>query len=67
MSKCLCCKREQELRMGFCFDCAGAESIIDDGTDMFDNELPEKDRIPGSVAINRLRFLIVKGWKPPKN
>lgn len=37
--KCASCGRIRDLRMGHCFDCAVAESIIADGTDMYDNKV----------------------------
>ncbi len=36
INKCQCCGREEDLRMGYCYDCAEAESIIMEGKDMFD-------------------------------
>jgi len=38
--KCKCCQREKDLRMGFCFDCVEAESIIVEGVDMYDEKIP---------------------------
>jgi hypothetical protein len=32
--QCICCGRTQDLRLGACWDCAEAESVIEDGTDM---------------------------------
>lgn len=34
---CSVCKNLRECRLGVCFDCAESESIIYDGTDMYDN------------------------------
>ena len=39
MAQCKCCKREKELRMGYCFDCVESESIIQTGMDMYDTEI----------------------------
>lgn len=56
MGQCKCCGRNEELRMGFCFDCAGAESVIANGTDMWDNEPP---RIEGmSTHMSKLQFIL---------
>lgn len=67
IKKCPCCGRMKDTREGFCWDCADAESIIGDGIDMYENEMPDKDRLPGnSLWLNRVKFLIVKGWKPPE-
>jgi hypothetical protein len=38
MAECKCCNRDLDLRFGFCFDCATAESIIQEGLDMYDKE-----------------------------
>lgn len=43
MSQCKCCNREKELRFGFCFDCVNAESIIAEGLDMWDKEVPKQE------------------------
>lgn len=48
--KCKCCNREQELRFGFCFDCANAESIIKEGTDMWDKPIEKKDGMSTSMS-----------------
>lgn len=63
---CACCKREKDLRIGICWDCAVAECIVGDGVDMFDKTFPHAERIPYSEAMNRVKFLISKGWKPPE-
>jgi hypothetical protein len=53
--------------MGFCFDCAQAESIINDGTDMFDVPIERENQLKSSSAeMNKVKFLIQKGWKPPE-
>lgn len=66
MTKCNCCGRDQELRMGFCFDCVEAESIIEEGKDMYDRSF--KGNIPNlSKSMNKLRFLVKKGWYPNIN
>lgn len=50
---CKICEREVTLRMGVCFDCAGLESLIDEGADMDDK--PVERTIEGSDALNILR------------
>jgi len=61
--KCNCCnKQTSDLRFGTCFDCAEAESIIEDGFDMYLKNYKDKDK-GGSIAMKKLRFLIQKGWK----
>ena len=50
MEKCQCCKREKDLRFGFCFDCAEAESIIEEGVDMYDKEIPKQEGMSKSMS-----------------
>ena len=47
--------------MGVCFNCAAAESIIDEGLDMFDKGIDGKN-IPAKTAMEKLQLLIKKGW-----
>ena len=54
--KCRCCNREQELRMGFCFDCANAESIIVEGTDMYDKPIEKKEGM--SMGLSKLQEIL---------
>lgn len=64
---CESCNREiDDLRMGHCWDCATAESIIDDGTDMYDIDINGVTDGEGSkTAMKKLEFLVKKGWQPP--
>lgn len=60
---CACCKKiTSDLRYGVCFDCTEAESIIFNGLDMYDNSVQDKMQ-KASPAMNKVRFLIEKGWK----
>jgi len=63
--RCECCGREEDLRMGYCFDCVEAQAIIVDGKDMYDKELSD-DLKTGNVSMDKVRFLIKKGWTLPK-
>lgn len=68
MNNCKCCGRKEELRLGFCFDCAECESVIADGTDMYDKSIPI---LPGmSTAMSKLHYILSKFSKveptPPK-
>jgi len=56
---CASCKRQKDLRMGYCFDCVEAESIIHDGKDMY-------EKGDAKTALQKVKFLIEKGWKPPE-
>ena len=64
MAECKCCKREKELRMGYCFDCVEAESIIQEGLDMYDNEIPLKEGL--SLGMSKLQH-ILKNYIQIKN
>ena len=66
MSNCKWCGRDQDLRMGVCFDCAEAQTIMVSGKDMYEKgeggiEFPVKE------CTERIRMLIKKGWIPPKD
>ncbi len=54
--KCRCCSREKELRYGFCFDCADAESIIVEGVDMWDNKIEKQEGM--SMALSKLQHIL---------
>lgn len=54
--KCRVCERILDLRLGACFECAGFESLIIDGTDMDDE--PVKREIEGTDGINILHQIL---------
>lgn len=56
MAQCICCKREKELRFGSCFDCADAESIIEEGLDMYDKEVPKQEGM--STSMSKLQHIL---------
>ncbi len=56
MAKCKCCKRDKELRLGFCFDCANGESIITEGVDMYDNEIAKIEGL--SKDLSKLQHIL---------
>jgi hypothetical protein len=58
MTECKCCKRERELRMGYCFNCVEAESIIEQGVDMFDEEIPVEDGL--TKGMSKLKYILQK-------
>ena len=58
MSKCKCCEQEAETRMGYCWNCAEAESVIYNGTDMYDNLIPEDESL--SKEMNKLKYILKK-------
>lgn len=61
ISNCKMCNKEEDLRFGWCFDCAEAQTILGTGKDMYEKgdggtELPTKE-------VNaRLKMLVDKGW-----
>jgi len=61
MEECKCCKRTQELRFGFCFDCVEAESVIHEGVDMYDNEVPKVEGF--SAPMSKVKFILDKYLK----
>jgi len=54
--KCKCCGHEKELRMGVCFDCANAESIIVEGVDMWDKEVPKQEGL--STGLSKVQYIL---------
>ena len=58
MAQCKCCNREQELRMGFCFDCVESESVMVEGVDMYDTEIPKQEGLTSSMS--RLQYILKK-------
>lgn len=61
MAQCKCCQREKELRMGFCFECADCESVIETGLDMWDREVPKVDGF--SDSMSKLHYILKKYGK----
>lgn len=62
--QCKCCGRQQDLRLGVCFDCADSESVISDGTTMYDLETPKIDGF--SFSMSKL-YYILKKYVPVKS
>ncbi len=54
--KCKCCNREKDLRLGFCFDCANAESILVEGVDMWEKEVPKEKGL--STGLSKLKHIL---------
>lgn len=56
MDKCIICNKDSEdTRLGVCWECAEAESIIGEGKDMY-------DKGNAKTAMDKLKMLISKGW-----
>jgi hypothetical protein len=58
MAQCKCCEREMELRLGYCFDCVNSESVIVEGVDMWDREIPKEDDM--STSMSKLKYILKK-------
>lgn len=61
--KCKVCKKPIGLnssRLGVCWFCAEAESIIEEGLDMSNKSL-SKDNTPAVSAMDKVRLLIDRG------
>lgn len=60
MNECKICKSVVDTRLGVCFDCANAESIIADGLDMWGKGKNGTDE-PAKTAIEKLQMLVERG------
>lgn len=59
---CIICNDNVELRLGYCWKCAEAQSIISEGLDMREKGDGGK-KISAKEADQRLKMLIAKGWR----
>jgi hypothetical protein len=57
-NNCKCCGRNLELRFGVCFDCVDAESVIVEGVDMWDKEIPKIEGL--STSLSKLQYILKK-------
>jgi hypothetical protein len=57
-NNCKCCGRNLELRFGVCFDCADAESVIVEGVDMWDKEIPKIEGL--SKSLSKVQYILKK-------
>lgn len=60
---CRICNKERgsETRLGICWSCAEAQSVIHEGLDMYEKG-PNNDDAPAKTAMDKLKFLIKLGW-----
>jgi hypothetical protein len=58
MAQCKCCEREMELRLGFCFDCANAESVIYENMDMWGDQITKEEGM--STSMSKLKYILKK-------
>lgn len=63
IDKCTMCGREEDLRMGWCWDCAEAQNIIGNGVGMFEDEVEGVVEFDVKLVNERLKKLIDLGWK----
>lgn len=56
-SECTVCHRIIDTRLGVCWDCAEAESIIDEGLDMWGRGL-FNDSMPATTPMDKVRLLL---------
>jgi len=57
---CRICNQEGDTRLGVCWECATAESVINDGTDMY-------DKVVAKTPMEKLQFILnARGLTPPK-
>lgn len=57
-NECKCCGRVTDTRMGYCYDCVECESVIEEGVDMYDKEIP---RLKGtSLSMSKLKYILGK-------
>ena len=54
--ECKCCGRILDTRMGFCFACVEAESIIVEGKDMYDKEIPSQKGL--TKGMSKLQYIL---------
>jgi hypothetical protein len=59
--KCKCCNREKDLRMGYCFDCVEAESVIVEGVNMYDEKITTVEGL--SKGMSKLQYILKKYYK----
>lgn len=64
-ANCKCCGRHLDTRMGYCFDCAEAESIIVEGVDMYDKEIPVIEGM--TKGMSKLQHILRKYIKIERN
>ena len=58
----ICGNPTAETRMGACWECVEAETIIEEGLDMYDKGIDGLVNNPAKSSMDKLKFLISKGW-----
>jgi len=59
---CKMCGKQEDLRMGWCFDCAEAQNILAVGKGMMEDDDENAVTFPIKEVNERLKMLIEKGW-----
>lgn len=57
-NQCKCCGATTDTRMGYCFDCVECESVIAEGVDMYDKEIPKPEGM--SKTMSQLKYILAK-------
>jgi hypothetical protein len=63
---CKMCGRQEDLRFGWCFDCAEAQNIISCGRTMMEDDIETDIKFPIKQVNERLKMLIQNGWSQNK-
>ena len=63
INNCVMCGSLEDLRFGWCWDCAEAQSILVSGRTMMEAETGTEDELSVKLINERLKMLIEKGWK----
>lgn len=61
-SNCVICKKDKELRLGFCFNCMNAQAIIGTDEDCYSTNENVYAELSAKEATRRLKMLIKEGW-----
>ena len=64
MLTCSICKTKSSpnaIRLGVCWQCIEAESIIGEGLDMYNKGL-NHDNTPVTTAMDKVRLLVARGY-----
>jgi hypothetical protein len=60
---CKMCGKEEDLRMGWCWDCAEAQNILAVGKTMVEDDDENAVKFSIKEVNERLKMLLDKGWK----
>ena len=65
MEKCKLCGGKfspNNIRLGICWECASLQSVLVDGTDMYDKKILDNFSLPTGTANNIIKYLAKSGW-----